>query len=347
MLIGTCSIFYGCRENNPKETFVRSVETTQPAPLKPVETKSFSGIVQEAREINLGFKTAGQIEEICVKEGDYVKQGQLIARLDDSDYKLGVEALQIQYDQTKEEVERLKQLLETKSITGNDYEKAVAGVKQLKVQLQANQNKLDYTQLYAPVAGYIQSVNFEPAEMVDAGTPLVSLLDVNQLEVALDIPAELFVQKEAICDIYCHTAFAPKHQMKMFLSSITPKADNNLLYKMRLAFEEKPNVKLTAGMNVEVEINLNRDIDSAAFALPFHALFQTNGETCVWIVEQDSTVSRRTVQTAGTDDDGQIIVSSGLDGSEQIVKAGVNVLQEHEKVRIIDKPAPTNVGGIL
>ncbi len=59
---------------------------------------------------NAAFKTAGQIAQINVKEGEYVREGQLIASLDDADYKLGVEALQIQHDQVSDEVSRVREL---------------------------------------------------------------------------------------------------------------------------------------------------------------------------------------------------------------------------------------------
>lgn len=59
---------------------------------------------------NAAFETAGQIAQINVKEGEYVREGQLIASLDDADYKLGVEALQIQYDQVSDEVSRVREL---------------------------------------------------------------------------------------------------------------------------------------------------------------------------------------------------------------------------------------------
>lgn len=74
------------------------------------EERVYAGIVEEAHLVSLAFKTPGQIEKIFVKEGDYVKKGQLLAQLDDEDYKLGVEAVQIQYDQVKDEVGRAKRL---------------------------------------------------------------------------------------------------------------------------------------------------------------------------------------------------------------------------------------------
>ena len=165
-------VFCACGRSSEEDPGIRSVVLTAPIVLESTYTINHPGIVREAHTINLGFKTAGQIERIHVREGDYVRQGELLAELDDTDYQLGVEALQIQYDQLKDEVKRMTQLFNQKSISANDYEKAVSGLKQLGVQLQVNKNKLDYTKLYAPTNGYVQSVNFSPAEMVNAGTAL-------------------------------------------------------------------------------------------------------------------------------------------------------------------------------
>lgn len=153
----------GCTEK-PTQTFIRSVMLTTPIPSGAESIKNFSGVVQESHNIGLGFKTAGQIEKIYVKEGDYVKKGQLIAQLDHTDYQLGVQALEIQYKQLEDEVKRTEALYRSKSISINDYEKAQAGLQQLKVQLQVNRNKLAYTRLHAPTNGYIQSVNFAPSK---------------------------------------------------------------------------------------------------------------------------------------------------------------------------------------
>ena len=102
----------------------RSVCLTRPEVLSGETVKFYSGIVKEAHEISLGFKTPGQIARIHVAEGDRVRRGQLLAELDDADYRLGVEALQVQYDQVRDEVKRTERLLEQKSISPNDYEKA-------------------------------------------------------------------------------------------------------------------------------------------------------------------------------------------------------------------------------
>ena len=126
----------------PQASMVKTVKVIKPEALGMVMDKQFSGVVKEAREISVGFKTGGQIARILVKEGDYVRKGQVIAVLDMSDYRLGVEASQIQYDQLKAEVERLKVLAKAKSVSGNDYDKAVAGLRQVGVKLQSDKNQL-------------------------------------------------------------------------------------------------------------------------------------------------------------------------------------------------------------
>ena len=343
IVVGT---FYACGRTSQERSEIRSVTLTEPVLLKSSGIINYSGIIREAHTISLGFKTAGQIERIHVREGDYIHQGQLLAELDDADYRLGVEALQIQYDQLKNEVERTKQLFDQKSVSANDYEKAVAGLQQLGVQLQMNKNKLGYTKLYALTDGYVQAVNFSPAEMVDAGTALFTLLDVSHMEVITDIPVNTYRQKEHFIRYYCKAA-GIEQELPMKLSGLTPKADGNQLYELRLVFAGQPDEQLTAGMNVEIGIVIEDTTSASGFVVPLCAVFQDKETEYVWIIEQDSTVTRRRVTLGNTDAEGRAVILEGLTGKEQIVRAGVNVLQEGQKIRVIEKPGKTNIGGLL
>lgn len=337
-----------CGGTSHENSEIRSVVLSEPVLLESTHVINRSGVVREAHTISLGFKTAGQIERIHVREGDRVRQGQLLAELDAADYRLGVEALQIQYDQLEDEVARTRQLFDQKSVSANDYEKAVAGLRQLGVQLQANKNKLDYTKLYAPTDGYVQAVNFSPAEMVDAGTALFTLLDVSHMEVVADIPVGKYRQRDRFARFYGKVA-GIEEELPMKLSSITPKADGNQLYQLRLTFDGQPDKRLTAGMNVEVGIVVEDTASARGVAVPLCALFRNNetDEPCVWVFGKDSTARKRPVVLGGTDAEGRAVVVEGLTGEERIVRAGVHVLRDGERVRVIEKSSKTNVGGLL
>lgn len=333
---------------NKEEKFVRSVKLVQPVALGNVSYKSLSGTVKESREISLGFKTGGQIDKILVKEGDFVRQGQTIAMLDQEDYQLGVDAYQIQYNQMKNEVERMKQLYETKSLNGNDYEKAVAGLEQLRVQLQINKNKLEYTTLKAPVSGYIQTVNYEKAEMVQAGSPIVNLLDVSKIEVEVDIPASLYMQQDKFSGFSCASSLSPNVSHPLTLISINQKASSTQLYKMLLSLTDNHSTKLTAGMNVVVNISLtDAQPNITGFTLPVNSIFSEQEKSYVWVLGNDSTVSKREIKLQGIDTTGKAIITEGIQGNEQIIKAGVHSLTENEKVHVLPESDKTNVGGLF
>lgn len=340
------ALLCGCSGREASETFVQRVSLTQPEALGLGTTRIYSGIVKAAQEVSLGFRTAGQIARIHVSEGDYVHQGQLLAELDDADYRLAVEAMQIQYDQLRDEVDRTQRLFEQRSVSANDYEKALAGLKQLGVQLQANRNKLDYTKLYAPTDGYIQQVSFSPAEMVDAGTSIFSLLDVSRMEVEVDIPRSEYLRRDQFTGFSCRVA-GLENQMPLHLGGVTPKADGTQLYHLILRFADRPDRRLTAGMNVEVAISVSDTSHGRRFALPLGAIFLEGDTPSVWVYRADSTVTRRAVVLDNTDAEGRAVVIKGLSGDEQIVRAGVSALEEGEKVRVIDTPSQTNAGGLL
>lgn len=339
-------LLVSCSGNEKPQPELKSVYVTNPETDGSGNSLIFAGVLEENENISLSFKTPGQIKRIFVKEGSHVHAGQLLAELDASDYKLGVEAVQIQYDQLSQEIDRAKKLYDKKSMSANDYEKAVAGLRQLAVQLQANKNKLAYTRLYAPASGIIESVNFAPSEMVDAGTAVFNMLDTHGLEVVCDIPAQAYLQRGSFSGFSCRPTRGDGTSYPLRLLGIVPKADGNQLYRMRLALGGNTAAGLTSGMNVEVSVRINPE-NQTAMTVPASSLFRRGDKNCVWIVKADSAVTARVVEPEGTVNGETAVIRSGLSPDDVIVRAGVSMLHEGEKVKIIDKPSETNVGGLL
>ncbi len=338
-----------CTGNAVEQAPTHCVMLAHPKPVNESTTKNFSGIVKESKEIQLAFRTPGQIEKVYVKKGDYVKEGETIAQLDTKDYMLEMQALQIQYDQMKTEVERMQQLYLDKSISGNDYEKAKAALDGLETKLQLSRNKLSYTTLKASTDGYVQDVMYEQTEMINSGSVMVNLIDLEHMEVECDIPASLYMKRHNFLEFSCHSNLSPK-KYDLQLISILPKADNNQLYKMRLLVDKQDLKGLTAGMNVTLNISLGERQDNGAaksYGLPLKSIFAENGKSYLWVVNADSVIHKKEIVFHNIDAHGQAIVSGNLSESDQIVRAGVNALHEGEKVRIIDEPQKTNVGGVI
>lgn len=276
LVAAACAALCGCSESPVRQAFVRSVCLARPAVQGEIIEKSFSGVVKEAHEISLGFRTGGQIERLLAGEGDFVRKGQLLAVLDGADYRLDVEGLQAQYNQMKDEVARTRRLYEEKSVSANEYEKAVASLRQLETQLQTSRNKLDYTRLHAPVDCYVQSVNYSVAEMVNAGSSVFELLDVSRMEVEVDIPSGIYMARGSFTGFGGHTSFSDG-EIPLRLLSITPKADGNQLYRMKLTPEGGTCRQLTAGMNMDVRVRMAAREQGGTVTIPLHAVLREEG----------------------------------------------------------------------
>ncbi len=94
--IAACS-----NQSNGEEEIIRKVKVEKVQKASDVLRGNFSGVIEEARDVNLAFRVAGPIQAIYVKEGSFVKEGQLVAEIDPRDYQTQVNVAQAQYNQVK------------------------------------------------------------------------------------------------------------------------------------------------------------------------------------------------------------------------------------------------------
>lgn len=346
----------GCKksqsDNGSPDTTVHNVFLYTPA--NTVSTGSrYAATVEEARNISVGFKTAGQITRLLVKEGDRVGAGQLIAMLDTVDYALGVNQLRVQYAHQKEEFSRKAQMHAAGNLSDNEYERAQAALRQLGLQLALNENKLAYCRLTAPTSGVVTKRNFEVSEMVDAGTPVFELMDNNHLEVVVDLPVNAYMRRNSFTGFVGRTAQNPERTYRLNMVSITPRADNQQLYRMKLAVGGD-DAGLTPGMNMTVEIEGGDGVPQAddgesITRLPQSAVLDRDGASGVWAFNTaDSTIAFMPVTLRGIPGpDGMVTVATPQPLSTPVVRAGVHHLTDGERVKVIEEKSATNPGNIL
>lgn len=297
---------------------------------------TFSGVVEEGKSVNAAFMTGGKIMSLNAKEGDRVRKGQLLASLDDSDYQIGVNQLKVQFQQMTAEKKRMDEMYNRHNVAPNDYEKFEAGYEQLKLQLEMANNKLSYTKLYSPSDGFVSYKFMEPGELVDAGTPIYKIIDDSQLEVSVDLPLNIYLNRTGIKNVY---GILPSvsEKIPLKISSFTPDADNNQLYKMKLTMPLDISKNITTGMNISVLIEMLNDSEGETL-IPSRSIFNDGDKNFVWVINpMDSVISRKQITVEGAPKGGYNLVK-GLSGNEMIVSAGVKQLKDGEKVNIIESP---------
>jgi RND family efflux transporter MFP subunit len=349
ILLGLIMAFLtGCGEYKPEnQPNIRKVKIASVEPASQDGKKEFSGIIRESRAVNLSFRVAGPIAKMYVKQGDFVKQGSLVAEMDTRDYRLQLSVAQAEYDKVTAETSRVSELYKRNAVTEADYQKAVAGEKMITAQLNRAKDQLNDTKLYAPFSGYIQTVNFEQGEIINIGMPVAELLDMNSFQVEIDIPSTLFVIRDRFKKVSCRLSVNNAPEMPLQLVNYQSKANSSRMYRLFYRLNPNANPNMAPGMEVLVSIEYSCD-DNNRLIVPLSALFIHDGKSHVWVLNtSDSTVTKQAVEPGALAENGKVIVQSGLKGDETIVVSGVHVLNDNEKVHVIEPVSKTNIGGIL
>lgn len=339
--------FGGCSPPEKQPDTVKLIKAVQVKSRSTSVAKQFPGKLKEAAKVNLAFRVSGPIDRFPVGEGQLVKKGQLIARIDPRDYKLQVAAAKAKYHQINAQTTRIEALYKRKRISGNDYDKAIAGREMAKANYEAAQNALKDTTISAPFDGYIQETFFRNHETVKAGLPVVSIIDAHYLEVETDIPASFFVKSDTFSSFSCQPQITPHQSLPLQLLQIRRKANMNQLYRMRLKLTLPQNSRLAAGMTVTVNVTYSEE-GAKTFDIPVQALFGQDGQSFVWVYhQQTSHVTKQKVQTHRIRTNGAVTVTAGLEENQWIAVAGVHTLRENQKVKLLQRDSKSNVGGLL
>ena len=345
LIVGLCS---SCHQRTvPEQDTVRKVKLAIVEKAVGNDVNEFSGVIKEAEEVNMGFRVAGSIKKILVKEGDFVKKNQVVAELDSRDYLVQLNAVQTQYDQVKAETDRVKELYARNSVSANDYDKAVAGEKMCREKLKNAQDQYNDTKLKAPFDGYIQTIKYKQGELVGQGMTVVTAINVDFYSVEIDVPSAIFIRKDDFTGFECYQTLLSEKPFPLELIGNDIKASNNQLYRLYFRLDPKADNRLAPGMDVKVKI-ITKGAAENPTMIPIKAIFKEDNDSFVWTYSaSDSTVVKKKITTTGKIANGKIQVATGLNGGEQIVVAGVHVIKENQKVVPMQEVSETNVGGLL
>lgn len=348
MLLCVTVLFTGCKNGKERPETIKTVKTATVEYYGKERTVSFPGKVKAASEINLSFRISGPIAKVNVSEGQYVRKGQVLAEMDSRDYEIQLTATEAEYKQIKAEAERIIQLYEKKSVPENDYDKAVSGLQQITSKYNAHKNALGDTKLTAPFSGYVQKRYFDSSETISAGMPVFSIISAGTPEVEINIPASEFIRRDRFDSFNCYFEIYPDMVFPLELININQKANLNQLYTVRLRLKSGDSDRMpTPGMSTMVDIHFKPE-ETGKVSIPITAMFEKDGAPAVWVYdEQRQAVTARKIKLSEILTDGTLVISEGLEAGERVVTAGVHVLSDNEKVKLLPETTATNVGGLL
>ncbi len=296
-----------------------------------------TGIVKPlvGAEVKVGSRVSGVVKHLRAQIGDLVEAGQIIAELDDAEFKAkldqnmaALERAEADLEYARINLERQRTLLKEDftslqevDLAENANKIALAQVEQAKANVKLARVQLGYTRIYAPISGVIASISTQEGETVAASLAaptFVNLIDLKRLEV------QTFVDETDIGRIRTglETAFTvdtyPDTDFLGTVTAIYPKAviqDNVVNYIVTVGITDVEDKilrpEMTASVNILLETRKN------VLSIPTSAITRERGERFVTVLE-DGNLVRRKIKI-GWKDDGYTEIISGLQEGEEVV----------------------------
>ncbi|QDU32646.1 Toluene efflux pump periplasmic linker protein TtgD precursor [Poriferisphaera corsica] len=332
---------------NPKPQPEPRVNPIRPAKLLTIGTPTaantliFPGRVKAGQTVELAFQVPGQIVELPVKQGDELKQGDLIAKLDSRDYINNLQKANADLTEKQTKLSMIQQLVTRKAATQNELIDATAAFNIAQAQVDIEQKALDDTTLTAPFAGLIAKTYIDNFQNIQAKEPIVSLQDVNEVEIIVDIPEAIVAQsqrdEEKKPDFEATFDFLPDRTFPLTIKEYQSEANAvTQTYELTLTMPAPTDILLLPGMTTTVHVtpivNIN-DQPALGYAVPSSAVFQQNNQSYVWLVNPDTNAVSKQPVTVAKLSAGSAIITDGLTTNQTIVTSGVSQLHDNETVR--------------
>lgn len=333
----------------PLEFLATDIATVEPRDLR--QMLRLSGSLRAVNQAAVKAKVPGEVREVLVREGEAVKAGQVVIRMDTSEYRSRVEqakgsqlAARGQLEIATKTRDNNKALLEKGFISKTAFDNAEsqfniaqANLESAKGALDVAQKLLNDTVIRAPISGLISSRTIQPGEKVSADNRLLDVVDLNKLEMEAAVPAsditnialgqEVQVRIEGLAD--------PLSGKVVRINPSTQAGSRSIMTYIQV---DNPKGVLRSGMFGEAQLTLAKK--SGVLTVPQSAVQSEAANPYVYAIENDRLVQKPIVPGLRGDDGrgGAVEIISGLDNGAQIVRTNLGSLRSGTPVRIARAP---------
>ena len=346
-------LLVACSKAPPAPEPLRAVKTMVIAAASAGGTYEYAGEIRARVESRLGFRVGGKMTERPVNVGDAVKAGQLLARLDPRDLRLGedvaraaVASAAVNLQQADADFKRYRDLKDQGFISGAELERRETTLKVAKAQLEQARaqsgvqgNQAGYAALTADASGVVTGVDVEPGMVVAAGASVVRLAHDGPRDVVFSVPEDKVGLIQAIAArqgtvkvrLWSSGAATVPAKIREISAAADP-ATRTFLVKADLGEADAPRL----GQTATVAVDTPRVAGIAR--VPLSALKEDHGKSTVWIVDAASMTTVSRLVTIGGAEGNDAVVLTGLTPGDRVVTAGVHVLSPGQKVRLYNDP---------
>lgn len=335
-------VWQSCTEGKGKDSTVPKGNTAQ-VPVRVVSLSkstssgsiTASGKLSTDDETTLGFKTAGVVNAVFVKEGDQVKKGQLLATLDLTEVNAQASLARHNYEKAQRDFQRITNLYRDSVATLEQLQNTQTGLSIAKEQLDAANFNRIFSEIHAPSNGFVLRKFVNAGQVVSSGAPILMTNGAVKGKWVLKIGvsdkqwSSISVKDKATVKM---DAFPDR----IFSATVSHKSETSDPQTGTFTIElevKNEDARLATGMFGAVEIQSHEALSS--WSVPYEAVLDANGnEGFVFITNDHKTAIKQPVIIESFNGK-NIRISHGLEDAKALIIAGSAYLSDHSPIQII------------
>lgn len=291
-----------------------------------------TGALDAENNMYVSPKMGGALTSVTVKEGDFVKQGQVVAKIDNSVLLTSMQEIQVQLETARTIFERQKALWDQKIGTEVQFIQAKTGVEALEKRLATLKSQDAMNVVTSPISGYVDEVRQKAGEMAMPGMGIIRVVNLGNLKVVAKVP-----------DAYAGTV------KKGDVVTVKFPDLNNKEVSTRLTFVSQtvnpitrtftvealiPNNDKQFKPNLNAVVNINDQSKATAIVVPMNLVQHTEEGDVVYVAVQEGNkkVARSRKVKMGLNYNGQVEISEGLSAGDLIITEGYQEIVDGQLV---------------
>jgi membrane fusion protein, multidrug efflux system len=290
-----------------------------------------SGVVEPIRVVAVNSQLSGALMAVLVEEGTAVREGAVLARLDDREIAAQLAGAEANHQIAEAAYARARQLRDRNVITLPEFERDRAAFAAAAAQLDQLRTRLGFATVRAPITGVVTEKRVEAGDVVAPQTRLFTVADVSTMVVRVGL-SEMDVVQVRVGDAVAVGLDAfPGMELTGRIRRIFPSATaGSRLVPVEVALAGEGARVVRPGFLARTTFALGA---REALLMPASAVVRGAGGEAVFVV-RNGEAARRTVRT-GLTSLGRVEVVDGVEEGETVVMAGHNMLRDGMQVRIV------------
>jgi len=308
------------------------VETSKPTRGDVYAVYSGTAPVESFAEADVIAKVEGEVREILFEEGDEVKAGQVLARLDGDRLRLELNESQARLNKMKRDFERNSELREKGLLSEGDFEKLRYDLEALEASYNLASLELDYTRIRAPIDGVVSERYIKIGTTIRVGDKAFRVTSFDPLVAYLHVPEREYRQISAGQPVAIDIDALGGQRIFAAVTRVSPIVDPQTgTFKITIEIRDEER-RIKPGMFGRMSVVYDRHEN--VLQVPRSAIVEDRGNQTVFVVEDGKAV-RRIVQT-GYGSEGMVEITEGLEETDEVITVGQVGIKPDSAVTVID-----------